>query len=35
MGFFQLAGPPDAIRLETMDVTRSGQLTNLQLRVVK
>jgi dihydrofolate reductase len=33
--FFNWTGAPDVVRLETMDVARSGQLTNLQFRVVK
>jgi dihydrofolate reductase len=33
--FFNWPGAPDAVRLETIEVARSGQLTNLQFRVVK
>ena len=33
--FFSWPGATDAVRLETIDVERSGQITSLQFRVVK
>jgi dihydrofolate reductase len=33
--FFSSPGLTNAVRLETIDVTRSGQLTNLKFRVLK
>jgi riboflavin biosynthesis pyrimidine reductase len=33
--FFNWPGAPDGFRLETIDAVRSGQVINLQFRVIK
>jgi dihydrofolate reductase len=33
--FFNWPGAPDSVRLETIDVARLGQLTDLRFRVIK